>query len=214
MLYYKMRFRKAVFILVIISVFSLRGSLLLSEEPQAGKVVMRKIEEALAILHDLNLQSPEKKLQRKHKLWQALSPVFDFETISRKALGPYWRNLTSQQREDFLKVFTEILKNIYLNKTDTYAGEKIVYLREYTINNRSKVQTNFITKEGKRLSVDFSMHKKNNAWLVYDVIVEGVSVVANYRNQFNSILTNSSFVELMQKLKEKEKKLSQLKGGE
>jgi len=108
-----------------------------------------------------------------------------------------------------VELFTSILKTTYIGKTDTYTGEKIVYLRERQDDTRSKVQTKFITKTGQEISVNFSLLKNHGKWKIYDVIIEGVSLVNNYRSQFNSILLKSDWEVLVQKMKKKKgKKIS------
>jgi len=192
-------------LLIIVFIF-ISSSLLWAEDP--GQIIVKTVDSGLEVLKDPSLQNVEKISERKQKLWEILEPIFNFEEISKRALGRHWKDCTVEERKKFTKIFTEILKNVYLNKSDSYMGEKIVYLREDLQSSRCKVQTNFITTEEKKIAVDFSMRKFNDTWKIYDVTIEGVSIVGNYRSQFNSILSKSSFDELLQKLKEKEKKFN------
>ncbi len=182
-----------------------------AEDP--GAVVVSKIDEGMKILNDPNLKGPEHAEERKQKLWEIVKTVFCFEETSRRALGRYWLKLTPEQRKAFTDKFTKILKDFYLGKTDSYQGEKMVYVRELVEGNRGKVRTNFFTADKKKITVDLSMLKINESWKIYDLIVEGVSVVSNYRNQFNSILAKGSFDTLMKKLDEKEKEILQSKAN-
>lgn len=171
---------------------------------QPGKIIVNTIEKGLVILTNPSYNDTEKK----QKLWEHLEPIFDFKIMSKRALGQYWKNRTDKEREKFTTVFSSVLKHIYLDKTASYSGEEVVYVREFVQDGRAKVQTNVITSEGKKISVDFSMHKINGNWKNYDVIIEGVSIVNNYRSQFDNILSKSSFKELMEKLREKEEKFN------
>ncbi len=198
--------RTLVSLLTILLTF-ISSSLLWAESPK--QVVVESIDKSLEILRDPLLQDVSRISERKQKLWEILAPIFDFQEISRRALGRHWKNHTAKERKEFTLIFTNILKNTYLHKSDSYAGQNIIYLRENTQGNRSKVQTNIITTEGKKIAVDYSAYKSDNGWKVYDVAIEGVSVVGNYRSQFNSILNKSSFAELIQKLKTKEKEFDE-----
>ena len=115
-----------------------------------------------------------------------------------------------RDREEFTDTFMRVLRNTYIGKTDNYKGQKIVYIRELVHGKRGKVQTNFFTSDGTKVIVDFSMHEVDGSWKVYDVIIESVSIISNYRSQFNSILSKESFEDLMEKLKEKEEEISYL----
>lgn len=198
---------KIIRIILIInaSIFFITPSL---KAQQPSDVVIQGVNKGIEVLHNYNLQDEKDFEACKEELWEILSPAFDFKAFSKRVLGPYWREISQKEREDFIKTFTNILKNVYLSKTSSYSGENLVYLGEFTRGNRSRVRTNFITSEGREISVHFNMHKSNNKWKIYDVIIEGVSIVNNYRNQFNSILANSSFSELMQRLKEREQELN------
>jgi len=174
-----------------------------AQESGPGKIVVATIDRGIRILEDPALQGFDKFQERKDKLWAILTPVFNFKETSRRALGHHWKNRTDKEKEEFVSVFTQILRDIYLGKTDTYSGGKFIYVREIVKGNRGKVQTNFITSDKKKVVVDFSMRISEGTWKIYDITIEGVSMVGNYRNQFNAILAKSSFEELMEKLYKK-----------
>ncbi len=188
---------------VFVSIFllALMPAFLWAGEP--GDIVMKTIEGGLAVLKDPSLNGKEKLEERKQKLWAKISPLFHFEEMSKRALGKYWKERSDGEKEVFVELFTSILKTTYIGKTDTYTGEKIVYLRERQDDTRSKVQTKFITKTGQEISVNFSLLKNHGKWKIYDVIIEGVSLVNNYRSQFNSILLKSDWEVLVQKMQKK-----------
>lgn len=189
---------------LLIILLTLRAYSLLWAQGSAGEVIISINERCINILQEPSLQALAKMPERRQKLWEVLEPVLNLTETARRALGRHWRDRTAEERKEFTQIFTNVLKNVYLAKSDSYRGEKIIYLREYIEGNYSKVQTNLITNEGKKVTLDFSMLKSNNSWKIYDITIEGVSIVANYRSQFNSILDKSSFAELIQKLKEKE----------
>jgi len=193
----------------LFSIFTLSFSLFLpltqvmaAEKP--GQIVIDTIDRGLKILNDPELQGMDNYSIRRKKLWNTVSPVFNFEETSRRALGAHWRKRTPEEKQDFISTFKKILKNMYLSKSDSYQGERIEYVREIVRGNKAKVQSHFYTADQKKVVIDFSMKKNSETWKVYDISIEGVSMIGNYREQFNSILTNSTFAELMKKLKTKE----------
>ena len=199
-----MKCRKIIFkVPVIVFYLMFMPNFLWAEEP--GKLIMGSIEKGLGVLKDPSLEGKEKIQERRQRLWKELSPIFDFEEMSKRALGRHWRKRSPVEKKEFVVLFTNILKDTYIGKTDTYSGEKIVYLREKQDNNHTKVQTKFITNTGQEISVDYRMINNQGKWGIYDVIIEGVSLVNNYRSQFYSILAKSSYDELVQMIKKKKK---------
>ena len=176
---------------------------LVQAEELPGKIIVATIDRSLKVLERPDLQGFDKVLERREELWSVLEPIFSFRQIAQRSLGHHWKDRTPEEKKEFIKVFVKILKDTYLSKTDAYSGEEIVYLREKTKGKRSKVQTNIVLTNGKKVSVDFNMFNTGKSWKIYDIIIEGVSTVGNYRSQFNSILGESSFEELMVKLREK-----------
>ncbi|MFQ5713961.1 MAG: phospholipid-binding protein MlaC [Candidatus Scalinduaceae bacterium] len=200
-----MKCRKIILeVFVGIFLITFTSALLWAGEP--GDLVMKTIDRGLTILKDPSLSGKEKFGERKRKLWAEISPIFNFKEMSKRALGKHWRELSDEQKGEFVELFTSILKDTYIGKTDTYSGEKIIYLRERQNGNRCKVQSTFITKTGKEISVNFSLLNNGGKWKIYDVIIEGVSLVNNYRSQFNNILVKSSYEDLVQKMQKKKSK--------
>lgn len=181
------------------------------EAQTPGEMVVATIDKGLQILKDPSFQAPEQYSQRRAKLWELLAPVFDFDEIGKRVLGSHWATITPQQQQDFSDIFSEILKDSYLGKTDSYSGEKIVFVRELIQGSRGKVQTQFFTVDGKKYIVDFSLLSNAGSWKIYDATVEGVGLVSTYRSQFNEVLAKSSFEELLQKLREKHNNFIQSK---
>jgi phospholipid transport system substrate-binding protein len=175
-----------------------------------GETIVATINKSLEILNDPSLKGMDQFKERRQKLWDTVKAVFDFEETSRRALGQHWLPLTAQERQDFTDIFVKILRDFYLGKSDSYGGEKMVYVRELVQEDRGKVQTYFFTLDQKKIVIDFSMYKVDGTWKIYDVIVEGVSLISNYRSQFNSIISKESFAGLMEKLTEKEAEIPDL----
>ncbi len=188
----------------IISFTFMSAFLWAAEEP--GSLVMKTIDRGLAVLKESSLKGPEKVLERRQKLWEEISFIFNFEEMSKRALSQHWKKRTADEKREFVELFTDILKDAYIGKTDTYSGEKIVFIREKLDDRYATVQTKIITNTGTEVLVDYRMFNNDGKWTIYDVIIEGVSLVNNYRSQFNNILLKSSYEELVQKIKEKQGK--------
>jgi phospholipid transport system substrate-binding protein len=199
-----MRIYKLLFIFILLTTLT---SPLFASPEEPGQIVVDTINKGLTVLNDPELQTEDKMIERRKKLWNAVKEVFCFEETAKRSLGRHWNDRTEEEKKEFTETFKDMLKNIYLEKSDSYANENIVYKDEIVKGNRGKVHTTFITKENEEVAVDFNMKIIDNEWKIYDVIIEGVSIVGNYRSQFNSVLTNSTFAELMEKLREKEREM-------
>jgi phospholipid transport system substrate-binding protein len=134
--------------------------------------------------------------------------IFDFNEIARRSLARHWQPLTDRQREEFTALFSDLLERSYISKIELYGGEKIVYASERIDGDTANVGTRIITKNGTEVPIDYRLLKKADRWLVYDVNIEGVSLVSNYRTQFNKIIQTASYDELVQKLRTKQDELA------
>ena len=184
-----------------ISVLLFTSSFSLAMEP--GKLLMETVDKGLTVLKEPSLSGTEKTQERRQALWKEISIVFNFEEMSKRALGQHWKKRSPEEKKEFVELFTNILKDAYIGKTDTYNGEKVVLLREKQDSDYAVVQTKFITKNGTEIAVDYSMLNNSGEWKIYDVIIEGVSMINNYRSQFNNILLKSPYENLVKRMQEK-----------
>jgi phospholipid transport system substrate-binding protein len=146
----------------------------------------------------------DKPVERRAAVRKIAEDIFDYPDTARRALGVHWNGRTPQEREEFARLFADLLDRAYIGKIDLYQGEKVGFVGETVNGDEAAVKTRIVTKRGTEVPVDYRMHFKNGRWLVYDVIIEGVSLVANYRTQFNKIVQTESYPALVQKLKAKE----------
>ena len=184
-----------------ISVLLFTSSFSLAMEP--GKLLMETVDKGLTVLKEPALSGTEKTQERRQALQKEISCVFNFEEMSKRALGQHWKKRSPEEKKEFVELFTNILKDAYIGKTDTYNGEKVVLLREKQDSDYAVVQTKFITKNGTEIAVDYSMLNNSGEWKIYDVIIEGVSMINNYRSQFNNILLKSPYENLVKRMQEK-----------
>ncbi|MFC1580249.1 phospholipid-binding protein MlaC [Thermodesulfobacteriota bacterium] len=155
------------------------------------------------ILADPSLMPPEMAGERKRRIREAVNERFDWQEMSRRALGRHWRKRTKQEKEAFTALFAKLLEGAYMQKVANYSGEKVSYEDERVDGDYGAVTAKVLTNKNEEISVEYRVKKKTDNWLVYDISIEGVSLVNNYRTQFNNILRKSSFSELMKRLDEK-----------
>ncbi len=147
------------------------------------------------------LKGEGKTKERRAAVRNIAGEIFDVPETAKRALGPHWQARTPAEREEFVKLFSDLLESGYISKVDRYEGEKVSYVGESLDGDQATVRTRIVTKQGSEVPVDYRMQQREGRWLVYDVVIEGVSLVANYRTQFNKIIQSSSYGELVQKLK-------------
>ena len=162
------------------------------------------IDRVVKILDDPTLKTDGKVKERKAAVRKAANDIFDFAETAKRSLARHWLNRTDQEREEFIKLFAELLERSYVSKIDLYGGEQITYVGESLDTDLATVRSKIITKQGTEVPVEYRMHRRGERWLVYDVSVEGVSLISNYRTQFNKIIQTSSYQELVKKMKTKQ----------
>ena len=200
-----MRCRRIIFV-IFAGIFILMSKPVFLRAEEPGKLIMDTIGKSLSIREEVSVDGKVDKQMCEIRLWEEISHLFNLEEASKRALGRHWRNRTHEEKKEFVELFTDIIKEAYLGQACTSTGEKFVYLSEKQDDNYAKVLTKFITNTGTEISVDFSLLNNRGKWGIYDVVIEGVSLVNNYRSQFNSILVKSSYEELIQMIKEKKSK--------
>jgi phospholipid transport system substrate-binding protein len=159
------------------------------------------IEQGIAVVKDPRLAGKGMQAERRARLREAVAPYFDFGEMAKRSLGIYWKDRSPSEREEFTRLYQDLLENSYAGKIESYQGEKIVYGKETVDPPYAVVRTEIVTTRGQEIPVNYLLLLEGNRWRIYDVVIEGISLVNNYRSQFGSILQKSSFEELMRKLK-------------
>jgi phospholipid transport system substrate-binding protein len=166
------------------------------------------VEEILAVMRDEVLSVPGQKDERRAKLLVLVDERFDFAEMAKRSLGRNWKVRTSEERTEFQDLFSDLMKNTYIGRIEAYSDEKIEYTKEIFSRNKSgraRVYTK-ILKNGHEIPINYSLMKNGDEWLVYDVIIEGVSLVRNYRIEFARILNKEKFPGLVSRMQEKIKR--------
>ena len=165
------------------------------------------IERVVKTLENPLYKGENRVQERRAAVRKIANEIFDFGEIARRSLGRHWQGRTDAEHEEFVTLFADLLERSYISKIDQYGGEKILYTGEKIESDNSVVSTRLVTKNGTEVPIDYRLVKRGERWLVYDVSIEGVSLVSNYRTQFNKIIQTASYGELVQKLRAKHDEL-------
>ena len=163
-----------------------------------------QIDRAVKVLEDPELRKDGHQRERRTAVRQIANDIFDFSETAKRSLARHWAPRTQAERDEFVGLFTDLLERSYISKIELYGGEKIQYVGESIEGDGAVVRTKLLTKQGTEIPIDYRMLRRGDKWLVYDVVIEGVSLISNYRTQFNKIITTSSFQELMKKMRTKQ----------
>ena len=190
---------------------ALAGLLILSVAPAWAvtptEQLKGSIDKIIPILEDPTLKGDAKLKERRAAIRRVATDVFDFTESARRALGPHWERRTAEERQEFARLLGDLLERAFASRLEQYAGERIQYTGESVDGNLATVKTTIITKSGAELPVDYQVLRRGDRWFVYDVWIEGVSLMNNYRVQFNKIIQTSSYEDLVRKLKAKQHSL-------
>jgi phospholipid transport system substrate-binding protein len=163
-----------------------------------------QVEGVIKVLEDPELKREGRQVERRAAIRRLANDIFDFNETTRRSLGQHWQARTPVEREQFVKLYADLLERSYIGKIDLYSGERILFLGDTIERDQATVRTRLVTKAGTEIPVDYRMHRVGERWLSYDVAIEGVSMVANYRAQFNKIIQASGYQALVSKLTEKQ----------
>ena len=180
---------------------------------QAQDQLKGAIDRVVSTLDSPALKGESKALERRQAVRKIADEIFDFGEIARRALGRYWQPLTEPQRTEFVGLFADLLERSYISKIELYGGEKIVYNGERVEGELATVSTKIITKNGTEVPVDYRLFKKGDRWMIYDVNIEGISLVSNYRTQFNKIIQTNGYNALVERMKVKQNEFLEEGGG-
>ncbi len=174
--------------------------------PTATDAVRSTIDEVLRVLGDKDLKQPTRSEERRQLLEKVVGGRFDYQEMSRRSLGAPWNQLNDKDKQEFVDLFRTLLTNTYADRVETYSGDGVKYLNERTEKEYAEVRTKVLSGKTE-IPMDYRLLNKSNDWRVYDVVVDGVSLVNNYRGQFSKILRTSSYPELVDQLRKKSDKL-------
>jgi phospholipid transport system substrate-binding protein len=159
-----------------------------------------------------NKQTPV--AQRQNQLRDVIAPRFDFTEMSRSALGYHWKTLTPDQRANFTGIFKDFMESAYLSKIGDYSGQRVEFVKQSSLGDGYAQVFTRIFQPGKSpIPVNYLLEQKDGDWKVYDVTVDNISIIANYRNQFNRVINENGFDKLLSDLRAKQQQLNPSAAG-
>ena len=165
-----------------------------------------QVDRVLKLMDDPALK--DKAKDKRAAVRKVADDIFDFGETAKRSLGRHWADRTQAERDEFVKLFGDLLERSYISKIELYGGEKIQYVGDKIEGDQASVMSKLLTKTNTEVPIEYRMLKKGERWLVYDVIIEGVSLISNYRTQFNKIIQTSSYAELVKKMKSRQEEMS------
>ena len=180
---------------------------LLGAPVSAGPVIdqfKESVDRVVKVLEDPAMRLEAKAKERRAAIRRITSDLFDFTESAKRSLARHWQQRTGEEREEFTRLFGDLLERTYFSKVEQFGGDKISYLGESIDGDQATLRTKITTKGGTDLLVDYRLLLRGARWLVYDISFDGVSLIANYRTQFNKIIQASSYQELVKKMKTKQ----------
>jgi phospholipid transport system substrate-binding protein len=168
----------------------------------ATEAVKSTIDQVVRLLEEKELKQPNRVMERRQQLQKIIGDRFNYEEMAKRALGAHWNQLNETQRQEFVELFQQLLLRTYTGRIESYSGEQTQYLGERHEGDYAEVRTKLLARKGE-LPVDYRLLSNSGEWRVYDIVVDGVSMVSNYRAQFTKIIRTSSYEDLVEKMKNK-----------
>jgi phospholipid transport system substrate-binding protein len=188
---------------VVLLVLFLGGAAVPAVAGQPTDQLKQAIDKVLAIVTDPALKGPEHQTERRKLIREAATGRFDWAAMARSAMGIYWRDRTPAEKKEFTRLFSDLIESAYIGKIEGYSGEKVRYLGDSTDNRYGTVKTLIVDDKGREIPVTYWVKDERGQWLIYDISIEAVSLVYNYRSQIADILSRSSYANLIKILKER-----------
>lgn len=196
----------------ILAVVVLTGEALVMAAQTPTDAVRTTFEKVVHVVKDQDLKQPGREQERLNRLEQAIGERISYRELAKRSLGAKWKELSEKERQEFVGLFAQLLRDVYANRIFQYTDEQVEYLNERLDGDYAEVKTNLRGSKGD-VPVSYRMINQSGVWRVYDVVVDGVSTVSNYRGQFTKILQTSSYETLLESLRKKTLQDGQHKAG-
>ncbi|MBT8363997.1 MAG: ABC transporter substrate-binding protein [Deltaproteobacteria bacterium] len=194
----KIRYTGVILILALLLMITLQGYAATPKE-----TVETGVNKVITTLSDPVFKAKAKDEQIA-QIGEEIDSIFDFKELSRRTLGREWKKMKAEQQKEFVELFRELLQSVYADRLLAYSDQKIIFDKETMLKKgRAEVQSYLQTSDGKKIPLFYRLTDKSGSWRVYDIIIEGVSMVKNYRTQFREILAKDSPEKLLKILRDK-----------
>jgi phospholipid transport system substrate-binding protein len=166
--------------------------------------VKQTVDKVIDILKNKEMKKPDRTAERRAAIRKIVGERFDFEEMAKRSLALHWAKRTPEEKKEFVSLFSDLLERSYIKKIESYTDEKFLYTGESIESDYAVVDTKVITKRNVETPIEYRLLKKGGEWKVYDVVIEGVSLINNYRTQFNKVIRQNSYEELVKRMKNKQ----------
>jgi phospholipid transport system substrate-binding protein len=193
-------------VVLIITLAALKLSPVSAFAASPLETIQTQVDRALEVLRDPALKVESAKAAKEKKIWAILDDVFDYSELSKRTLAQNWKRFSSDQQKEFISLFGKLLGTVYMDRITAYKDEKVVFGKVTQLSDKAAEVQSEVVRSSKPIPIHYRMILENGEWKVYDVVIEGVSLVQNYRTQFREILTKKSPEDLLKTLREKTRK--------
>jgi phospholipid transport system substrate-binding protein len=190
-------------IVLIISITALKLLLVSALAAPPLETIQTQVNRVLEVLRDPALKAESARETKEKKVWVIIDGVFDYTELSKRTLAQHWKRFSADQQEEFIRLFGKLLGTVYMDRIMAYKDEKVVFGKVSQLSDKTAEVQSDVVRSSKSIPIHYRMILENGEWKVYDVVIEGVSMVQNYRSQFREILTNKSPEDLLKILREK-----------
>lgn len=167
-------------------------------------VIKVAVEQVARVAEDADLGRPVAAERRRLEVRRIADNLFDFQEMARRSLARHWTDRTAEERQEFVRLFTDLLERVYFGKLENYSSERILYFGETVDGDYATVRSKVVIGKKGELPIEYRLHLVDSRWVVYDVLIDGMSFVSTYRSQFNRVIQTSSYDDLVQKLRLRE----------
>jgi phospholipid transport system substrate-binding protein len=179
--------------------------LMLAANPAASdtpiQVVQTAVEQVVQVVQESDLEKPDAAARHRGQIQLIAEQLFDFPEMARRTLAQHWKDRSAQERDEFVRLFRDLLRRAYVGRLEKYSGERIVYMGETVDGEYATVRSKIVTGGGTEIPIDYRLRQAGSRWVVFDIAISGVSFVSSYRSQFNRIIQTSSYDALLRGLR-------------
>jgi len=193
-------------VVLIIALAALKFSPVSAFATSPLDTIKPQVDRALGVLRDPAMKAESAKAAKEKKIWEILDTVFDYTELSKRTLAQNWKRFSPDQQKEFISLFGKLLGTVYMDRIIAYKDEKVVFGKATNLSDKTAEVQSEVVQSSKSIPIHYRMILVNGEWKVYDVVIEGVSLVQNYRTQFREILTNKTPEDLLKTLREKTRK--------